>query len=407
MSTQSLEIVVPEELEKAVVATGLAPDGAQSLRSAFAPHFVKFHELATSAANVPPTSPKVAGALRLEFKRLRVAAEKTRKELKEDSLRRGKAIDGINAILEYQLVPMEEAMTKIEKAAEIAEAARIEALKNSRMEELRPYQDPTLFASALGLMPEDQWTRLLAGAKAAHEAELVAAAKAKAEAEAAAKAAEEARIAKAKEEAEERARIKAENERLAKVAAEERAAREAAEKKAAAEKAAIEAKAKAEREAAELKAKKEREAAEELARKERAKVEAERAAAAKAAAEALAAAEAKAAKERAEAERLAKIERERVAAIEAKIAAAELAERQAREAEEKAARIAAAAPDREKLVALSLALSNVKFPELDTDTGKQVSDEARSRLADLLEWLNREISEMEDHATVNIQPSLF
>ena len=288
MSTQSLEIVIPAELEKAVSETGLAPDGAQSIRSAFTPHFVKFHELATSAANVPPTSPKVAGALRLELKRLRIAADKTRKELNEDGLRRTKAINGINALLAYQLVPVEEAMEKIEKAAEIAEAARLAALKEARAKDLAPYIiEPNIYP--LDTMTDDQWKQLFEGSKAMHEARVAAAAKAEAERVAAAKAAEEARIAKEKEEAAERERMKAENERLAKIAAEERAAREAAELKAAEERAAIEAKAKAEREAAEKTAREERE---------------------------------KAAAEKAEAERLAKIERDRFAAREAENAAA-------------------------------------------------------------------------------------
>lgn len=384
MSTETLQITVPAELEKAVSETGLAADGVQSLRNAFAPHFVKFHELATSAANVPPTSPKVAGALRLEFKRLRIAAEKTRKELNEDGLRRTRAINGINSLLEYQLVPLEQAMEKIEKAAEIAEAARLKALKEVRAKELAPYIiDPSIYP--LDTMTEEQWKQLFDGSKAMHEARLAAAAKAEAERIAAEKAAEEARIAKEKEEAAERERMKAENERLAKIAAEERAAREAAEKKAAEEKAAIEAKAKAEREAAAAKAKKEREAAELKARKEREK----------------------AAAEKAEAERLAKIERDRAAALEAEIAAKKAEEAAVKAAKEKAARIAAAAPDREKLVILSLALTAIEFPKLETDTGKQVADEARNLLGDLVEWLNGEISEMEQPAENVTEPSLF
>ena len=406
MSTETLQITVPAELEKAVSETGLAPDGVQSLRNAFAPHFVKFHELATSAANVPPTSPKVAGALRLEFKRLRIAAEKTRKELKEDSLRRGKAIDGVNALLEYQLVPLEQAMEKIEKAAEIAEAARLKALKEVRAKELAPYIiDPSIYP--LDTMTEEQWKQLFDGSKAMHEARLAAAAKAEAERIAAEKAAEEARIAKEKEEAAERERMKAENERLAKIAAEERAAREAAEKKAAEEKAAIEAKAKAEREAAALKAKKEREAALELARKDFAKVEAKRAAEAKAAAEALAAAEAKAAKERAEAERLAKIERERVAAIEAKIAAAELAERQAREAEQKAARIAAAAPDMQKFNAYADALNALEIPRTTTPEGAILAEEIDTRICNLVSWIEQESAKIGAAAEAVSEPTLF
>lgn len=379
MSTETLQITVPAELEKAVSETGLAADGVQSLRNAFAPHFVKFHELATSAANVPPTSPKVAGALRLEFKRLRIAAEKTRKELNEDGLRRTRAINGINSLLEYQLVPLEQAMEKIEKAAEIAEAARLKALKEVRAKELAPYIiDPSIYP--LDTMTEEQWKQLFDGSKAMHEARLAAAAKAEAERIAAEKAAEEARIAKEKEEAAERERMKAENERLAKIAAEERAAREAAE----------------------LKAKQEREAAEALARKEREKVAAEKAAieakakAEREAAEKIAREEReKAAAEKAEAERLAKIERERVAALEAQLAAAKKAEAAKVAAAKKAARIAAAAPDREKFNAYADALNSLTIPSPTTPGGAILAEEIDTRICNLASWIQQETEKLE------------
>ncbi|MTW08914.1 hypothetical protein GM524_13695, partial [Streptococcus pneumoniae] len=70
-------------------------------------------------------------------------------------MRRGKAIDGINNLLEYQLVPIEQAMEKIEKAEELREVARVAALKSAREAELSPFADVAFYD--LGKMPEDQF----------------------------------------------------------------------------------------------------------------------------------------------------------------------------------------------------------------------------------------------------------
>ena len=96
--TTEIVTQIPAELERAVAETGLAPDGAASLAAGFAPHFIAFRTLAERAESIAPDAPKAARALRLELKAVRVEAEHTRKQLKEDSLRRGKAIDGINAL---------------------------------------------------------------------------------------------------------------------------------------------------------------------------------------------------------------------------------------------------------------------------------------------------------------------
>lgn len=355
MSTESpvLEVAtIPPDLEKAVVATGLAPDGVQTLRSAFAPHFVKFHELATSAANVPATSPKVAGALRLELKKVRVAADKTRKELKEDSLRRGKAIDGINALLEYQLVPIEDAMEKIEKAAEIAEANRVAALKAVRVAELTPFSDPTFYD--LGKMPDAQWEQLLAGAKSAHEAKLAAAARA-----------EEGRVAKEKAEAAERERIRAENERLKQEASDKEAALKAERERVAKEQA----------DAAEV-ARKEREAIENKAADEREKLRKQ---------QSLARAKLKKAEDDLAAERAAQ---EKKAADDAAV------ERQRQADAVEAERKAAAAPDKEKLAGYVESLAYLSVPYLGTAAGQILAEEITNRKQDLVTWIRAQVERL-------------
>lgn len=159
---------------------------------------------------------KMAREGRLFLRQKRLAIENTRKELKEQSLREGKAIDGIANVLKAVIVPIEDFLDKQEhfienREKEAAEARRVEAEKLLREKEER---------------------------------------------EAAERAAEE-------------ARVRAENERLKQEAAER-------EKEAAADRAEAERKIQEERRASEAKLQAERAEAERKAAAERARVEKER-----------------------------------------------------------------------------------------------------------------------------------
>ena len=65
---------------------------------------------------------KKARELRLSIAKRRVAVEKARKKLKEDSLRQGKAIDGIANILKAIFEPLEKHLYLQEKFVELREA---------------------------------------------------------------------------------------------------------------------------------------------------------------------------------------------------------------------------------------------------------------------------------------------
>lgn len=385
MNENTQIITVPADLESAVVATNLGQESALSLRNAFTPYFVKFHELKTQSAQIAVNAPKAAQAMRLKLKAVRVEAEKTRKALNDNSLRYTKAVNGINGILEHQLTPIEEAMQRIEDAEEIAEADRVEALKQERVALLAPYADPSFYD--LGKMPAEQFASLLAGQKAAKEALITAAAKAEAD-----------RIAKEQAEAAERERIRQENERLKQEAiareAAAKAEREAAERKLADERAeaariaaVAKAKADAEAKAAADKAAKEAAEAAEVACKERlrlqalAEVERQKAAAEKAELERKAKAEREAAEEAARIERIA---REKVEAELRQKAAAEAARIAADKA---AAKKAAAAPDKEKLLALAKHIRAIEHPALSTEEGKLVMPVIASQCEKLAQWI--------------------
>jgi len=352
-------VIVHATLDAAVQKTGLTLDGMQSLRVAFAPHFADFQKVREDAAGVPANAAKKAREIRLRLKDIRVSAEKTRKELKEDSLRRGKAIDGIKAVLDYELVPIEKALLEIEDAEEIAEKKRKDELSAKRSAEIAEYADPTFYD--LAGMPEQQWQDLLSSAIKAHHDRAEAAKKAEADRIEAARLAAEALAQKEADDLAERERMKQENARLAKVAADERAAREASE--------AASAKAKAE--------------SDRVAAEERAKVEAARVVAEKAAADAKAAADRLAAEERAKREK-----------AEAELKAQRDADAARIQAEEDAKKKAAAAPDKLKVAALAATIRTIRAEGLTSEPGKALAGRIAEQASKFASWLDAEAAKL-------------
>lgn len=343
-----------------VAICDLEPDSALALRACFNDMFGQADKWIESARTIRVTSieqkreMKLARESRLALREIRVNAEKKRKQLKEDSLRRGKAIDGIANILKDLIEPIEAYLLEQEQFAERFEAARKGALREARMQALLALGADASVYSDLGEAVETSWEKILSDAQAA-----------KAAREAEALRLEEERIAVERAEAERReaARIAAEK------AEAERAEREriqtAENARLAAECARLEAVAKADREAAEKalreqreKARQEAEAVAAMARKEREEAEAQ----------------AKAVQ--AEAERV------------ARELAAEKAKEEARLAAQKAAQEAAArAPDREKLLAFAAAIASVEVPEMATAEGKKVRAKIVDQMAKVNAWL--------------------
>ena len=353
-------IIIPE-IERVATDAKIEHDGIIALQNKFSPHFQAFAALAEDAKAVRDDEPKKARTMRLKVRAIRLAADETRKEMKADSLRRGKAIDGVNNILLLAMAPVEEKLEQIEKAEEIREANRKTQLKLEREAQLAKYTDNP-FMIGLEHMPDAQFADLLAGAKSVHDSKIAAQ-------EAAAKAEHERKLA---EEAE-RMRIVQENARLAKLAADEKAAREEAERKAADERA----------ESARLaKIEADKRDAAERAQREKERQEREREAAK------AAAALAKERAERAEAEMVAKetLAKETAARakIQAEIAAKEKAEAERIAKEQAAAKKAAAAPDQEKVRRFADVVGNLDIPEL---ADKAIQNKIREQIMAMNRWL--------------------
>ena len=381
--SDAIEVVaeIPQDLALVVQSSGLEVESARNVTDVFAPLFAQAHSWAEKVATIKVTDAtqvremKLARESRLALKEIRVIAEKNRTRLKEDSLRRGRAIDSVYNTLEALVKPLEAQLKEQEEFVKRQEEQRKARIKAEREEALRPFGVNTAFYQ-LAEMPEADWAALFNSTVAAHKAAKEAAEKAEAE-----------RTAKEQAETAERERIRQENERLRQEAEAAQKAANAERERLLAEQRAIEEQARKEREAIEAQAKAE------LAKQ---KAEADRLAAI-AAAKALSekqAAEAQRKAEQAAADAKAKVDRE--AREKAEAEARRLREvqealkqvealklKQEAEAKAKAAR----APDREKIAALGTAILAIKMPEVSTPEGQAALAVVKEQFTRFAKWV--------------------
>lgn len=221
-------------------ATGLEENKVQILIDKFASSFSEAKELVKGARDIKVTDIEQvdemskARDLRLSLKNTRVSVDKTRKALKEQSLREGKAIDGMANIIKALIVPVEQYLQEQEDFALKLKAERNTRKEDERISKLSKYvEDVSVYTLHPENLSEDSFQKILETSRKAFEADQ------KAEAETEAK-----RIADQKAEKAEQERIREENEKLKKDA-------EAREKEVAKEKEEQEAKLTKEREAKE------------------------------------------------------------------------------------------------------------------------------------------------------------
>lgn len=341
------------QLVKLINESGIDRTKGDLLMSQFSNYFEMASEWEIKAKSLVITDVaqiaemKLAREGRLFLKEKRVAVEKTRKILKENALREGQTIDAIARILTNLIEPIEKDLEQKEKFAEIQEAKRIALLREEREREIAPYVEFTPYGLDYGRMDDDNYSKVLNGAKLQMEQKLENERKA-----------EQERIAREKAEAEERERQRLENERLRKEA-EERERQLAEERvKAEKERKAIEEKARLEREEAERKAKAEREEQDRLLAIEREK-------------QAKLTAELKA---KEDAEKQAKLEAERKA----------IEEQRKREAEERKARNA---PDKEKLLKFAAEFEKIIVPAVNSEEAKRILDTSVNAIEIAIEQL--------------------
>jgi hypothetical protein len=232
------EVIPPtHQLDLAVQSAGVSETATHQLKSKFGGYFAAAESLINAARGITVTDAtqltemRQARDARLALAKVRIEAEKTRKDMKEDSLRAGRAIDGIANVLKGMIIPVEDRLQDMEDFAKRAEAARKEALRAERAEILHGLGQETAHFD-LSAMDAETFDNLVGGIRAANQARQEAERKA-----------EEDRLAAIEREKAERAAQAAENARL-------KAEAEAREKEIAKERAKVEAERKAEAEKA-------------------------------------------------------------------------------------------------------------------------------------------------------------
>lgn len=203
-------------LAVAALETGLEISIQEMLVSRFTPFLEQTAEWRERAESLVVTDinqtreMKMAREARLALREIRINADKLRKELKEDSLRYGRAVQGVYNVIETNISPIEKHLEAQEKFKEIYEMKQREAIRAQR-EALRierealtfDVRDYMILNINLGEITQDDFEKLHNVAKIQKQDADNAAEKAEAE-----------RIERMKAEAEERERMRLENEQL-------------------------------------------------------------------------------------------------------------------------------------------------------------------------------------------------
>jgi len=339
----------PNALMQVINNEHVEPQTGLQIKESFMPFFDQAEELKAKALTIKVTDigqkaeMLEARTIRLKLKDIRVNADKTRKDLKEDSLRYGKAVQGVYNIIEYLIIPIEKHLQEQEKFAEVQESKRQAEVKEKRIAELDQVSEFVPMGINLATMTDDDYVKLLNGAMLQYKAKLDAEAKEELE-----------RIQRIEAEEIESKRVIAENEKL-------KAEREAQEKAMAAERE----KAEKERIAAEQKAAKERAAQEAI-------IKAEREAKEKLENEIKANAE----QERKDKEQAAKIENDRLIAL-------------AQEEEKKKS-----APDKIKLLALADLIDFLEIPNVLSENALLITRHTKDKLTQLASIIREQANKL-------------
>lgn len=109
---------------------------------------------------------------RLILKKVRTESNSVRKALKEDSLKESKIIQDIFNKIKSLIEPMEHHLLNQELFVQLKEKKRIEELTSNRIEELEHYSEFVPFGLDLGTLSEEDYLKVLNGAKLQLKAKL-------------------------------------------------------------------------------------------------------------------------------------------------------------------------------------------------------------------------------------------
>lgn len=226
------ETALEPQLLTVVEQTKVELTKAQAHALAFAPSMVTYHEIAQTLATLNRDEPtqedaKKAREARLKMVKIRTGAESIKDERKAILLIESNLIQDLHNVVKNTCLLTESEFMAVEKHQERIEAERLEAIKQSRLSLLAPFEVDTQFI-AVEQMTEEQFEQLRSSSELAFNTRKQQAEQAEKDRIEAERIAEEERLAQLEAERLERERIEKENAELK--AEQDRLAKEQAEK---------------------------------------------------------------------------------------------------------------------------------------------------------------------------------
>lgn len=171
----TLQITKPNEqsLDEVVKESGLQIADGSEIKGAYLPYLEQFAEVVSEASKINPENPtkldeEIASTLRKKIVKIRTGAEKLKEDRKKIHLIKGNLEQASFNVIKNSCLLAEEYFREVEEYSERQEALRIAALKNERIELLKPWcESPEMYP--LGEMSEGAFADLLNGFKLAAE----------------------------------------------------------------------------------------------------------------------------------------------------------------------------------------------------------------------------------------------
>lgn len=168
-------IELPEPVRKLAEASGLPLEESKALAIGFNSFFIDLDELKfridseINMDNPGPEDELKAGEFRKLIKKQRTSANAWKEQANEKPLAIQRLNNGIFKLVEDNTKPLEDALSRVEKAAQIREATRLTAIEKERKLALEPFGTDTEFHD-LKNMPEERWLLFFEKEKNAFEA---------------------------------------------------------------------------------------------------------------------------------------------------------------------------------------------------------------------------------------------
>jgi hypothetical protein len=382
MSENTIEMVKVEskQLDEIILHSGLEIQKGEEIKQSYIPFLNELAEVQEQSIKINFKDPKeidetIARELRLKTVKIRTKSADLKDNRKKNYLLLGNLEQAAYNLIAASCKVAEQAFVNVEKAKEIAEAKRRGELKIQRDNEMLEFAEYIPENLDLGLMSDEGYDKLKAGAMLSKEAKITADKKA-----------EDERLAKIEAERKENERIRIENEklkadaiekeRLAEIESKKQVIILAKQQKEAKEREAI-IKAENEKKLAEEKAKADKLAAENKIKEDKLKAE-------------LKTKEEAAAKLKQESEMKLKQEQESKAKLEKELADKKAAEAKIKAEAELKAKKEAAAPDKTKLTLMVKNLS-LQEVELKTEAAQVIHVEIEKKFVGFKIWCENQI----------------